>query len=298
MQSTFEPIPRPLKRSASVASLPTPPPTRHKRKRAGSKHSRASDDDLSATDDNDDDDEKLIKEAEAEESFWLATNAAAASSTQPPLLYRRLQAQSKSQTQQLHGVPPVSPPPSHRKPPGKAIVLPHTPTPKSTSSTISPPTTPTRASILRDSPDNPFLASPLGSQDEVVVNESSLLEEKPTMAFVFRGVRRSFPNPYYNASRTSPNPNSQLPPEHPDFEPEERGVRKLLFGVRKNAAPPKKGGRRVAQAAGRGRRAAAAASTSRKSDEEADELPTTPTKAKADMPTTPTKPKPKRAAAA
>ncbi|KAJ7836409.1 hypothetical protein B0H14DRAFT_3870851 [Mycena olivaceomarginata] len=270
MQSTFEPISRPLKRSASVASLPTPPPTRHKRKRAGSKHSRASDDDLSATDDNDDDDdEKLIKEAEAEESFWLATNAAAASSTQPPLLYRRLQAQSKSQTQtqpQLHG-------------------LPHTPTPKSTSSTVSPPTTPTRASILRDSPDNPFLASPLGSQDEVVVNESSLLEEKPTMAFVFRGVRRSFPNPYYNASRTSPNPNSQLPPEHPDFEPEERGVRKLLFGVRKNAAPPKKGGRRVAQAAGRGRRAAA--STSRKNDEEAD-----------DMPTTPTKLKPKRAAAA
>ncbi|KAJ7364344.1 hypothetical protein DFH08DRAFT_660635, partial [Mycena albidolilacea] len=223
------PIPRPLKRSASVASLPTPPRTHHKRKRAASKHSRASDDDLSATDD---DDEQLIKEAEAEESFWLATNAAAASGTQPPLLYRRLQAQSKTQTQpqtQLHGVPPVSPPPSHRKPPVRA---PCTPTPKSSSSTVSPPATPTRASILRDSPDNPFLASPLGPQDEVVVNESSsdaLQEEKPTMAFVFRGVRRSFPNPYYNPSRTSPNPNSQLPPEHPDFEPEERGVRKLLF---------------------------------------------------------------------
>ncbi|KAJ7832535.1 hypothetical protein B0H14DRAFT_2591986 [Mycena olivaceomarginata] len=71
-----------------------------------------------------------------------------------------------------------------------------------------------------------------------------------------RGVRRSFPNPYYNVSWTGPNPNSQLPLEHPDFEPEERGVRKLLFGVsRKNGAPKKSGrkSRRVAEGTGRGR---------------------------------------------
>ncbi|KAJ7743549.1 hypothetical protein B0H14DRAFT_3897634 [Mycena olivaceomarginata] len=284
MQSTLDlPIPRPLKRSASVASLPTPPRTHHKRKRAASKHSRASDDDLSATDD--DDDEQLIKEAEAEESFWLATNAPAASGTQPPLLYRRLQAQSKSQTQpqtQLHGVPPRV----------AAAVASETPP----AAPSRPPPTPPRASILRDSPDNPFLASPLGPQDELVVNESpsdALQEEKPTMAFVFRGVRRSFPNPYYNPSRTSPNPNAQLPPEHPDFEPEERGVRKLLFGVRKNAA-----GRRVAPAAGRGRRAAVSASRKTRSDEEAGDVPTTPAKATAELPATPTKPKPKRTAAA
>ncbi|KAJ7928803.1 hypothetical protein B0H13DRAFT_965106 [Mycena leptocephala] len=229
-------LPRPLKRSASVASLPTPPRTHHKRKRGGSKHSRASDEDLTATDD--DDDEKLIKEAEDEESFWLATNPASTTvkNAPPPLLYRRLQAQSQSQTQ-LHGVPPVSPPPSHRKPPLKATVVPRTPTPKS-ASTVSPPATPSRcngaSSISRDSPDNPFLASPLGSQDEVLVDDSdsvpSSQEEKPTMAFVFRGVRRSFPNPYYTASSTSPNPNSQLPPEHPDFEPEERvGTRTVVL---------------------------------------------------------------------
>ncbi|KAF7336804.1 hypothetical protein MVEN_02116200 [Mycena venus] len=280
--------PRPLKRSASVASLPTPPRTRHKRKRGGSKHSRASsDEDLTATDD---DDEKLIKEAEDEESFWLATNPAPASTTtaknaSPPLLYRRLQAsQSQSQTQ-VHGVPPVSPPPSHRKPPVRAAAapVPRTPTPKSSSSTVSPPATPTRGapSIPRDSPDNPFLASPLGSQDEVIINDSSdsvpsSQEEKPTMAFVFRGVRRSFPNPYYKASPSGPNPKSQLPPEHPDFEPDERGVRKLLFGVRpKNGAPKKS--RRVAEGTGRGRQGrrpipASAPSTSRvpgNSDEEA-----------------------------
>ncbi|KAJ7805828.1 hypothetical protein B0H14DRAFT_3440239 [Mycena olivaceomarginata] len=63
-------------RSASVASLPTPPRTHHKRKRGRSKHSRATDEDLTATDD---DDENLIKEAEDEESFWLATNPASMS---------------------------------------------------------------------------------------------------------------------------------------------------------------------------------------------------------------------------
>jgi hypothetical protein len=305
-------LPRPLKRSASVASLPTPPRTHHKRKRGGSKHSRASDEDLTATDD--DDDEKLIKEAEDEESFWLATNPASTTvkNAPPPLLYRRLQAQSQSQTQ-LHGVPPVSPPPSHRKPPLKATVVPRTPTLKS-ASTVSPPATPSRcngaSSISRDSPDNPFLASPLGAQDEVLVNDSdsvpSSQEEKPTMAFVLyvflssrpevlvltypfsRGVRRSFPNPYYNASSTSPNPNSQLPPEHPDFEPEERGVRKLLFGVgRKNAAPKRSGNknRRVGEGAGRGRQgrrpvpsASSANRTPGRSDEEAEETVMTPMK--------------------
>ncbi|KAJ7762002.1 hypothetical protein DFH07DRAFT_957009 [Mycena maculata] len=292
---SIPPVPRLLKRSASVASLPTPPRTHHKRKRAGSKHSHASDEDLTATED--DDDKKLIKEAEDEESFWLNANPASTSTNAPPpLLYRRLQAQSQTQA---HGVPPVSPPPSHRKLPAKAAVVPRTPTPQS--STVSPPSTPppTRRNgavpLPRDSPDNPFLASPLGSQDEVVVNESecvpSLQDEKPTMAFVFRGVRRSFPNPYYNgSSSTDPNPNSQLPPEHPDFEPEERGVRKLLFGVaRKTSAPKKSGtkskGRRGVEATGRGRQgrrnatsASAANQAPVKSDEEPEEKATQPMK--------------------
>ncbi|KAJ7808926.1 hypothetical protein B0H14DRAFT_3881199 [Mycena olivaceomarginata] len=234
-------VPRPLKRSASVACLPTPSRTQHKRKRGGSKHSRDSDEDLTATDDDDDDDDaKLIKEAEDEESFWLSTNApstTAKNAPAPPLLYRRLLAQSQSQTQ-LHGVSPASPPPSHRKPPAETAVVPRTPTAKSTG-TVSPPSTPLprcngAASISRDSPENPFLVSPLSSQDEAISDSvPSSQEEKQTMAFVFRGVRRSLPNPHYNASI---NPNSQLPPEHPDFEPDERGVRKLLFAVgRKNA---------------------------------------------------------------
>ncbi|KAJ7476007.1 hypothetical protein FB451DRAFT_1397378 [Mycena latifolia] len=279
---SIPPVPRPLKRSASVASLPTPPRTHHKRKRAASKHSRDSDEGLTATDE--EDDEKLIKEAEDEESFWLATNPASTSrNASPPLLYRRLQAHGQTQ---LPGVPPVSPPPSHRKPPVKAVVVPRTPTPKS-ASTVSPPSTPpakrrkgAAAPLPRDSPDNPFLASPLGSQDEVIVNASdtvpSVQEEKPTMALVFRGVRRTFPNPYYDPSSTGPNPSSQLPPEHPDFEPDERGVRKLLFGVGRKGAVSKSGSksRRAGEVTSRGRqgrRATAGASSANRTPEDSDE---------------------------
>jgi hypothetical protein len=126
------------------------------------------------------------------------------------------------------------------------------------------------------------------------------------LPFSSHGIRHSFPNPYYNPSCTSLNPNSQLPPKHPDFEPEERGVQKLLFSVRKNAASaaaagPKRAGaktdRRIVQAAGQGWCVAVSASRKTRSDEEADDMPTTPAKAKAELPTTPMKPKPKRAAA-
>ncbi|KAJ7096521.1 hypothetical protein B0H15DRAFT_825528 [Mycena belliarum] len=280
--------PRPMKRSASVASLPTPPRTHHKRKRAASKQSRGSHDDLTATDE--EDDETLVKEAEDEESFWMTANAASTSrNAPPPLLYRRLQAHSQTQ---LPGVAPVSPPPSHRKPPVKAGVIPRTPTPQSVS-TVSPPSTPpakrrkvAAAPLPRDSPDNPFLASPLGSQDEIIVAESdtapSSQEEKPTMALVFRGVRRTFPNPYYDPSSSGPNPKSQLPPEHPDFEPDERGVRKLLFGVGRKSAAPKKTGsksRRVAETTrGRQGRRPTAGASSAKSDEDVEEKDMKPLK--------------------
>ncbi|KAK7000680.1 hypothetical protein R3P38DRAFT_3614972 [Favolaschia claudopus] len=252
-------LPRPLKRSASVASLPTPPPTRHKRKRGGSKHSSraSSDEDLTSTDDDDDDaetHEKLIKEAEEEESFWLSTNnapqqspSAAKSASSAPLLYRRLQ------TAQV--VEPVSPPPSHRKPPARtaALAVPRTPTPKSASATPKP------GDALRDS----------NASDDA----STLQEEKPTIVFVFRDVRRSFPNPYYDpsAAAPTPTPNSQLPPEHPDFEPDERSVRKLLFGVKRNTKARSKTSSSNASATtrrGRGRQGRPAATAAAFSSQE------------------------------
>ncbi|KAJ6617340.1 hypothetical protein B0H10DRAFT_1948418 [Mycena sp. CBHHK59/15] len=93
----------------------------------------------------------------------------------------------------------------------------------------------TALSTSRDSPHNPFLISSSGSCEEVAVKECDIVpsfqEEKPTMLVVFRGIRYSMPNPYYNMP-SAINPNSLLPVEHPDYEWDECVVpRRLLFGV-------------------------------------------------------------------
>ncbi|KAJ7810736.1 hypothetical protein B0H13DRAFT_1667313 [Mycena leptocephala] len=215
-----------MKRSSSVAALFTPPSTR---KRGGL--SCDSNEDITATGEYDD--EGLFKGTANEESFWVA--AESPSTMTLPLLHHRLQAQSQDCPRQL------SSPPSRRRSAVKTQTLPRTPTLKSMSSPVSPPRTPLlerRDSVFpirRDSPENPFLASPSGSDDDEVFNAVSGSQvKKPTIAFVFRGVRLSCLNPYYNASAV--NPNSRLPPEHPEFEPAERpAVRRLLFG-RKVAA--------------------------------------------------------------
>ncbi|KAJ7443747.1 hypothetical protein B0H11DRAFT_1903848 [Mycena galericulata] len=229
MPSSVTP-PRGMKRSSSVASLLTPPSTR---KRGG--FSCDSNEDITATGEYDD--EGLFKRAANEESFWLA--AESPSTMTLPLLHHHLRAQSQDQ---LDCPRQLSSPPSRRRSVVKTQTVPRTLTLKSMSSPVSSPRTPLLErrdsvfSIRRDSPENPFLASPSGSDDDEVFNAVSGSQvEKPTIAFVFRGVRLSCLNPYYNASAA--NPNSQLPPEHPEFEPAERpAVRKLLFGRKKPAA--------------------------------------------------------------
>ncbi|KAJ7801787.1 hypothetical protein B0H14DRAFT_3489189 [Mycena olivaceomarginata] len=100
----------------------------------------------------------------------------------------------------------------------------------------------------RASPDNPFLASPLDPESAALMNKPDrlgVLEEKPTTAFVFCVLLPSLlhsalvPNPHY---RAVPNPDSELPPEHPDFEPDERCVRRLIFERGKDSMVRKKGG--------------------------------------------------------
>nr|GAT57581.1 predicted protein [Mycena chlorophos] len=222
-----------------LASLPTPPRTTRKRKRGGERARSPSSDE-----DNADFKAKRDADADSEAAFWLSNQRTSSTSTSPPLLYRRLAEQQANSSL-------LSPPPSHRKPTATQLGIifpsrpptesPHTPTPDSPSPSTPPATPPPfkrpklDISPRRDSPENPFLAAPIASNkdDIVVTSEPVVREEKPTVAFVFRGVRRTFPNPYFGAA---PNPNSQLPPEHPDYEPDERAVSKLVFGVKKTDA--------------------------------------------------------------
>jgi hypothetical protein len=121
-------------------------------------------------------------------------------------------------------------------------------------STTSPPVTPkTRPSTrraLRDSPDNPFLATPSHSDSSADPSPHGPLQERPTIAYVLyvssllqiyitvindllsRGVRRECKNPLYNHAQDrpfSPPPESKLDIDHPDYSPSIHCIPKRLF---------------------------------------------------------------------
>ncbi|KAF9457680.1 hypothetical protein BDZ94DRAFT_1272600 [Collybia nuda] len=240
------PIPRPLKRSASTASLPTPPRTHHKRKGGRSRSSYDSDTDLESIESEVDEGEnrnshKKRRTNEAneadEEAFWMSTASTVAkdaktgkgdaksmsrtSSPPAPLLYRRMQNAPRV-------VAPVSPPPSHRR---KAVVSTATTPTVLNSVPNSPPATPESRYPMRDSPNNPFLEDPNVSA-KATPEPRTPQQEKPTVTYVFRGVRGVFPNPLYNHNKDrplSPSANSRLPIDHPDFSPSTHCPPKLLF---------------------------------------------------------------------
>ncbi|KAF8960407.1 hypothetical protein BDZ97DRAFT_1833447 [Flammula alnicola] len=263
------PVRRPLKRSASTASLPTPPRTHRKHARGRSRGSCDSESDENAVLSSDDEELGGHKkrrtgdaiEAANEEAFWLSGSAglnadaaaeslskddSASKSKAVPLLYRRRHAQ------QAHvDVAPVSPPPSHRKAAVGTLPLDSVP-----GSSSSPPSTPraTRSATkraIRDSPDNPFLATPVKVVEDSDTPSASSANpsphtpnhEKPTVTYVFRGVRRVYQNPLYNHAEDrpySPPPASKLPIEDPDYSPAVTCTPKLLFPAARRNTKGKK----------------------------------------------------------
>ncbi|KAF4573194.1 hypothetical protein AB1N83_005880 [Pleurotus pulmonarius] len=268
----------PLKRTASTASLPTPPRTRRKpRVRRHAANSKTdSDSDAAGGNSSDEDTLRLpenlhkkrrisaIPEVEEEDEFWMGTDRSKTLSTEAsssakdrhdesplsspiPILSRRKQAATSL------GSAPVSPPPSRRvtrtvvskvsDTPVLASVAesPHVDTP----STTSPPVTPDnklksksrrfKPSVM-DSPDNPFVDSGAGSDGDEQESPDFELRtppaERPTLTYVFRGVKTRFLNPLYdhvNNRPLPPDPDSLLPVEHPDYTGDLTCPPKLLF---------------------------------------------------------------------
>ncbi|GLB41149.1 hypothetical protein LshimejAT787_0903640 [Lyophyllum shimeji] len=251
------PLLRPLKRSASTASLPTPPRTHHKRKHADGRKRGAYDTDTDHDGSASENDEALVAPkahgqkhkkrktetgvaADAdEEAFWMSKSdgdvpAPTSTSTSqkqpspaPALLYRRRFAGAASSSSV--GTAPVSPPPSNRKTAAATVVSPpRTPRPK-------------RVFPMRDSPNNPFLASPSSgavAEDSESPSPSpnpsphTPAQERPTVTYVFRGVRGTFPNPLYDHEKgrqRSPSARAKLPLEHPDYSPDPHCPPKVLF---------------------------------------------------------------------
>ncbi|KAJ3505294.1 hypothetical protein NLJ89_g7492 [Agrocybe chaxingu] len=180
------------------------------------------------------------KGAEAdEEVFWLSgasdsktsetgttsgteTDAASGSQSQAaPLLYRRSQAQ-----QSKADVAPVLPSPSHRKTAVTSSKL--TLVAQDSSATIYPPSTPRARSTVKcasaalwDSPDNLFLATPENHIEDSAIpspNASSAnpspctpVYKKPTITYIFCGVRRVYQNPLYNYAEDEVAPKAAAP---------------------------------------------------------------------------------------
>ena len=184
------PIPRPLKRSASTASLPTPPQTHRKRARGKSRESCDSDSG---------EDVALTRTAE----FHITRES-------PPVTPK-----TRSSTRRAFSDSPDNP---------------FSATPKTRSSTRR---------ALRDSPDNPFLVTPENhaedtpsSSDSAKPSPHAPLQERPTIAYVFRGVRRECKNPLYDHAQDrpfSPPPESKLAVDHPDYSPAIHCIPKRLF---------------------------------------------------------------------
>lgn len=163
------PIPRPLKRSASTASLPTPPRSYRRLARGKSRGSCDSDSDENVVSESDD--ESLRKKHKK----------------------RRIEDETLDEDEFWHGKPAatVTTPEAKKSPASKSNTLTTT-----VGSTVSPPVTPkTRSSTkhaVRDSPDNPFLATPENHNDDTPSHSESSanpsphepLQERPTIAYV------------------------------------------------------------------------------------------------------------------
>jgi hypothetical protein len=181
-----------LKRSASTASLPTPPRTHRKHARGRSRGSCDSDsDDFGLLSDKEEltgqnkkrrTEETGLGEAD-EDVFWLSRPSEAASLTKidsclisksqsAPLLYRK----RENQNSRIN-VAPVSPPPSHRKSTMTVASAGGSSMSVNASPVTSPPSTPrTRSSTKRvacDSAENPFLATAVRKSDTPELTASS-----------------------------------------------------------------------------------------------------------------------------
>jgi hypothetical protein len=155
--------PRPLKRSASTASLPTPPRTRDKRKsRSRSRHSAQDTDSESNYSQSDSD-------GEQQEDHVVSG--------------RKKRRTSMGLRGDDEEEAPVSPPPSVRQT-KSTLEPPVTPESAGSSSRTTRLTRAGRRQALRDSPENPFLDSPPSAAGSPAPRTPTQHEEKPLVTYV------------------------------------------------------------------------------------------------------------------
>ncbi|KAH7104833.1 hypothetical protein BKA62DRAFT_690799 [Auriculariales sp. MPI-PUGE-AT-0066] len=228
MDSSPQPAPpatvrRPLKRTASTASLPTPSYTRERRKKQRRSSSDTDDEQESPTTA-----KVSAKGTAASSSNRQAVGTSSDSSDGEMSTILKVKAErlglvkattvTKTKTVTVTVQAPLSPPRSTRSTTRRAsakVEIPTTPPPRR-----SPRSKP-KSTLLatRDSPNNPFLVSDKNPVKRLPRMTSVEREEKPTMTYVFRGVKGTFENPLFRLPEHH-RQRAKLPLEHPDFSPD------------------------------------------------------------------------------
>ncbi|CDO73907.1 hypothetical protein BN946_scf185016.g64 [Trametes cinnabarina] len=207
-----------------------------------------------------------LSEATAEDAFWIGDSGAgvsssrhgeAGSSESKPMhkvVKNRAPTRARSRTRSPSASPAphllrrghtglFSPPPSRRAP--VIVPRPATPPPEPQRSKDKG-----KAPALpeRDSPNNPFLSGdspasvpPSEGPDSPLLRTPQKHVEKPTITYVFRGVKTVVANPHYRspgaaAEVAEAEARARLPAEHPDYSPLEACEPKLLFPEARKAA--------------------------------------------------------------
>ncbi|KAI0367224.1 hypothetical protein BV20DRAFT_1045743 [Pilatotrama ljubarskyi] len=194
-----------------------------------------------------------LSEATAEDAFWLGNGAGSSSAnggqSQPrhKVVKNRAPTRARSRTRSPSASPAphllrrghtglFSPPPSRRAP--TIVPRPATPPPEPKERKQKGKAT---ALPERDSPNNPFLVG--DSPASVPLSEDLSSPEprtpkkhveKPTITYVFRGVKTLLANPHYRSPEAAAEvaeleARARLPVEHPDFSPTEACEPTLLF---------------------------------------------------------------------
>ncbi|KAI0065042.1 hypothetical protein BV25DRAFT_1836420 [Artomyces pyxidatus] len=269
--SSIQPAKRPpgsLKRSASVASLPTPPQTIKRRSRSRGSAYQSSDDEDSALpavsplgheavdavsygpkrrriD-------AVVEELseDREDAFWLAATSSQSKSRpdpsakpsrlpRPKSTLRSLKPPSTSTSSSRLRVPStrMSVTSTRRLSQSRAAPVPPTnvfslPTPPPTRQR-QPATPPRRVKAKTKGKVMPVRDSPnnpflVGSPPSSPVGPKTPVADAPKMTYVFRGKKVVWDNPHFGVAK---DPRANLPPEHPDFEPSEDCTPRRLFAA-------------------------------------------------------------------
>ncbi|CAG7847577.1 SubName: Full=Uncharacterized protein {ECO:0000313/EMBL:CCA74718.1} [Serendipita indica DSM 11827] len=237
---------RTLKRTASAASLPTPPRTTHKKRRKRNVDSdeeeekgMPSEDELESSEDEKPPKpapralykpksvskkatrDKKLTEEEAESQFWLGTPEGTASpepkASKADKKVKKAPRQSEIRQCHLLRLEPIN---SSSSGGGQPLALPDG----------------DEDGPIQDSPHNIFLTGSKAAHPIVpLAEEGSDIEQEPTVTYVFRGKRIEFPNPLYNLPPEA-HERSKLPVCDPNFSPSPTIRPKRLFATEIAAA--------------------------------------------------------------